>query len=257
MKSLLPLCFCYCLTAAQTFALSGGPVFGDGQINTTGIYSGVLQGLNETDATASGPAIPGDTAFTLPAHTTTALLFDRQRSFIYGGVRYEQKGRTTTVATGEPLSHAAVATTAGGTATAPPSSALGLFSLKVPTSGLATGAFMLFVDGEIFSGAINGSADPDNGQVRALLEGAFTLNLPAANATGAVTQTSVTGMAVGQFNAQIRASNSLTAGSLGRLTGMAGLDVGFGKVDSTTLQPVVARVITFTVDGYKQAAAVN
>ena len=210
MKIVFPMLLCYVLTTAQTFALSGGPVFGSARVVTTGIYAGVLQGLEETDSTTNGPAIPGDPVATPPSATT-------------------------------------------GT----PSNALGLFSLNVPTTMLATGAFMLFADGEIFSGTINASADPDSGQLKGLLEGTFNFTLNTQDSTGAVTGTAITATAVGNITAQIRASNALTATSLARLTGTSTLDVSFGQIDTGTLAPIVARIITFNVTGFKQAQATS
>ena len=62
MKKLLPLLLCYVLTQTQCFAISGGPDYGgSGNVNTTGSYSGILQGVTEADPSSSGaPAIPGD-----------------------------------------------------------------------------------------------------------------------------------------------------------------------------------------------------
>ena len=60
MKKLLPLLLCYVLTATQCFAISGGPVFGGGRsINVIGSYSGVIQGVSESDS-SQGPPIPGE-----------------------------------------------------------------------------------------------------------------------------------------------------------------------------------------------------
>lgn len=60
MKSLFPLLLTYVMMTSQTFAISGGPVFGGGGVNVPGIYSGVLQGISESDGPTGGPAIPGD-----------------------------------------------------------------------------------------------------------------------------------------------------------------------------------------------------
>jgi hypothetical protein len=42
MKILLACLMCLVLTMSECFALKGGPVFGQGQVATTGIYAGVL-----------------------------------------------------------------------------------------------------------------------------------------------------------------------------------------------------------------------
>lgn len=61
MKTLFPLLLTYVMLTTQTFAISGGPVFGDSGAYVPGIYSGVLQGVTETSGGLNGaPAIPGD-----------------------------------------------------------------------------------------------------------------------------------------------------------------------------------------------------
>jgi hypothetical protein len=50
MKSLFGCLLCLVLGTAQSFALKGGPVFGKGNVRTTGIYAGVL---------TPGPLSPG------------------------------------------------------------------------------------------------------------------------------------------------------------------------------------------------------
>ncbi len=60
MKKLFPLLLCYTLMATQCYAISGGPVYGGGRsVNVIGAYSGVIQGVSQTDST-QGPAIPGE-----------------------------------------------------------------------------------------------------------------------------------------------------------------------------------------------------
>ncbi len=61
MKPIFALLLTYVMMTTQTFAISGGPVFGGGGVSVPGIYSGVLQGVTEVDGGATGgPAIPGD-----------------------------------------------------------------------------------------------------------------------------------------------------------------------------------------------------
>lgn len=60
MKKLFPLLLCYAFTATQCFAISGGPVYGGGRsIDVVGAYSGVIQGVSQTDS-SQGPPIPGE-----------------------------------------------------------------------------------------------------------------------------------------------------------------------------------------------------
>ena len=199
MKKILPVLLCYVLCASQTYAVSGGPVFGAGGVVVTGSYSGVLEGVTETDDQAGGgPAIPGDPL--APENNTV------------------------------------------------PSNALGLFNLSVPATGTASGVFILFQDGVVFNGTIEASVDPDNGKLQGILEAQYNFNLETGTAT-----TPVTAQANGQINAKITSGGS-AAESLGRLNGTANLEVSFGAVDTTTLQPIIDKSSTFNVIGFKQSA---
>lgn len=208
MKKLLPLLICYVLTQGQCFAISGGPVYGNGGVSTTGSYSGIIQGVTETDAAGSSvPAIPGDTV-------------------------------------------------PGGTSSTTSSNALGLFDLVVPGTTTATGGFLLFADGVVFGGTIAASVDPDSARLSGILQGSFGFSETIVSGTGTTTTvTQATAEAVGMISAKIGASGShaLTAA---RLTGSASLDINFGEVGVNN-EPIIARVITFTVTGFQTTTATN
>jgi hypothetical protein len=199
MKSIFPLLLIYVFMTSQTFALSGGPRFGNGTVLVSGLYSGVLEGVTETNSATQGPPIPGDPV-TDPNATGT------------------------------------------------PSNAIGLFSLTVPNVGLATGTFLLFANGRVFTGTIDASGDPDSGEIKGILQGTFNFSL--SNGTESV---AVTASAVGRIDALVRANQGLFAISLARLEGTADLGINFGLVDPATLEPVIDRTITFDVVGFKQA----
>lgn len=203
MKKLFPLLLCYVLTTTQCFAISGGPVFGGGRsINVVGAYSGVIQGISETDA-GSGPPIPGEPVD--PNNPT------------------------------------------GST----PSNALGLFDLTVPGVSTATGAFILFTSGRVFGGTISASVDPDTAKLSGVLNGSYTFGLTSFNSTGTATTSQVTASAVGEINANIRATGT-SSYTTARLTGTASLEVNFGNVDPNTLAPIIVQTILFNVSGFQQ-----
>ena len=212
MKKVFPLLLCYVLTTAQMFALSGGPVFGS-NVNVTGTYSGLLQGVTETDTpngTGGGaPPIPGDP---LP---------------------------------GDPGD--VPATTA--------SNALGLFSLAVPSVAVASGSFLLFANGTVFTGTITAAVDPDSATLTGVLQGSFNFSLAVLLPTGSLGSVDVTATALGGINAKIRNSRP-TAVTSQRLSGTATLGINFGQVDNA-LEPVVTRTITFNVNGFKQTTAIS
>ena len=206
MKTLFPLLLTYALMTSQTFALSGGPVFGTNSVSVVGIYSGVLQGVTETSGASGGPTIPGDPLPPPDASTGT------------------------------------------------PSNAIGLFDLTVPKTSLATGTFMLFAEGTIFGGTIDASGDPDSGLIKGILQGSYNFNLTTFDAAGNAVTTAVTAQARGRVDAQVHNPTVHFSQTLGRLTGSADLSIDFGEINVTTLEPVVARTITFDVEGFKQSA---
>src|SRR5947209_18393795 len=50
---------------------------------------------------------------------------------------------------------------------------LGVFSVGVPNSGLATGTFVMFSQGRVFSGTVQGTADPGKATLKAVLSASF------------------------------------------------------------------------------------
>jgi hypothetical protein len=205
MKKILPVLLCYVLAASQLYAVDGGPVY-NSDISVIGSYSGVIEGLTETDDTgSSAPAIPGDPLPSVGSSATT------------------------------------------------PSNALGLFDLAVPSVGMATGTFILFADGIVFTGTIQAFADPDSDKLLGILQASASVSLTDIGGSTDTT-TTVSETALGQINARVGAATSSST-SLGSLTGTANLDVSFGEYDASTLAPVIARTLTFNVLGVKQSAA--
>ena len=134
------------------------------------------------------------------------------------------------------------------------SNALGLFDLTVPNIGTAAGAFLLFADGYVFTGTIDGSVDPDTDALKGIVQGTFTFTLSEVSDTGTVASTTVTAQAVGMINAKIGGTKS-SSNVAARINGTAFLDISFGDVNPNTLAPVIDRVITFDVSGFKQTTS--
>lgn len=136
------------------------------------------------------------------------------------------------------------------------SNALGLFDLGVPQIGTATGAFLVFADGNVFGGTIDASVDPDTAGLRGIVQAAYNFNLTTFNATGDAVTTAVTAQAIGRITAKISATRS-SSNVAARIIGTANLDINFGQVDSATLAPVISRTIELSVDGFKQSNTVT
>jgi hypothetical protein len=203
MKKILPVLLCYVLSASQMYAVSGGPVFTSG-ISPVGTFSGVIEGITETDdLVGSGPTIPGDPLPT-PNNSNTV-----------------------------------------------PSNALGLFDLEVPAVDNASGVFVLFADGIVFTGTIQAFANPNNDKLMGILEASSSVTI--TDVVGTTTTTTVTETALGNITAKITGATSAST-SLGSLTGTASLEVSYGEYNTSTLQPVIDKTLTFNVIGVKQSA---
>ena len=131
------------------------------------------------------------------------------------------------------------------------SNALGLFDLVVPTTGTASGNFLLFADGTVFGGTIEGSADPNTDVLKGVVQGTYNFNITTISSSGTTTTTAVTAQAAGMIDAKVTAGGSTVAA---RLSGTANLELSFGEYNTTTLEPVIERIITFTVSGFQQSA---
>jgi hypothetical protein len=64
------------------------------------------------------------------------------------------------------------------TQTFPPDDSLALFTLKIPSTGLASGTAVIFRNGFFYDiGAIQGSADPDSAQLTGIINASLTVNV--------------------------------------------------------------------------------
>jgi hypothetical protein len=135
-----------------------------------------------------------------------------------------------------------------------PRNSLGVFSISVPSSqaALATGTFVLFSHGRVFSGKIQGEADSTNAKLRAILQGPTPAPTPpppvAENITGTMTA-----------HARI-VTNTRFASSGVQLRGNAVINFDEGGTNPASTPPnapIILRTEFFKVRGFKQASAVN
>jgi len=129
---------------------------------------------------------------------------------------------------------------------------LGVFSVGVPTSGLATGTFVMFSQGRVFSGNIQGVADPGKATFKGVLNATFnfTVTFPSPSPS---TTANVTATANGNINARIKTVQSQTAlgAAATRLKGSATIDISHGELNPD-LSPMVDCEMTLTLSGFKQ-----
>jgi hypothetical protein len=124
----------------------------------------------------------------------------------------------------------------------------GIFSITVPDTGTSAGTFVMFSQGRVFSGNIQGTADPDKQKMSGVLHATYDFSVTRRNPiTGEETTTDVTAEANGGLNAKItlRASKGI------RLSGFAAVDISEGFVDANNV-PVVDCHIPLAVAGFKQ-----
>ena len=136
--------------------------------------------------------------------------------------------------------------------------ALGLFSLGVPSTNVATGAFLIFVDGIVFRGTITASVNPDRAQLNGVINGTYNYNLTVPNGSDSfgnpLTKTvAITAQANGQIAANIAATRT-GAISSATLTGRSVLASNAGNVGGHTGGHVVTdRSLAGLVSGVRQA----
>ena len=139
---------------------------------------------------------------------------------------------------------------------------LGLFALGVPAAGPATGTFVIFQQGIIFSGRITAIGDPSKGTLKGLLTATYSYTLSGL-VGGAIVTIPVTASVNGVLKASIilpsdfdPTSISSILNSFQRIDGTATVAVDLGNINPDG-SPVVVRVDKYLVDGVKQSTTVN
>lgn len=139
------------------------------------------------------------------------------------------------------------------------SNSIGIFSMGIPTTGTGSGKFVMFTQGRTFNGTIQGTGDPGDATIKAILTATFnyTLTFVTTDASGAqtVNTRSVTASVNGSMNAGVTTSrsSSLLGTAATRLNGTAVLDIDEGQVAANG-QPILTSVISLTVTGFKQSS---
>jgi hypothetical protein len=120
---------------------------------------------------------------------------------------------------------------------------LGLFTLVVPQTGLATGTAVFFNQGQIYSGTIQATADPQTAQVKGIISATFSyiIVLPDGSTT-----TTVDAQAAGKTTINVRASTTTFTANSVLLGGQA--DIQFALTVNNPFDE-----IKFHISGFKQA----
>ena len=132
------------------------------------------------------------------------------------------------------------------------SNSIGVYSIGVPKTGNATGPFVMFARGRVFSGTITATADPNKATIQGVLNA--TYNFSVTNSSGLTVQ--VTANANGPLDATVASTKSKNLGtSSTTMRGTAVLNISQGLVNGATFDPIIADILSLTVSGYKQSDA--
>ena len=164
----------------------------------------------------------------------TCLVFTMSQTFAISGGPFGGKGLVGVVGT--------YAGTFHPTAVCACPNNLGIFTLSVPQTGLATGSVLIFTGERTFSGPITGLADPNTDILEATLQG-----IPVVTSGGTTIET-LNFHADGTVNAKVRLNKKTTGISSVRLRGTAHVTTT-NRNDS----PPTQTMTDYTVNGFKQS----
>jgi hypothetical protein len=138
------------------------------------------------------------------------------------------------------------------------SNSIGVFSVGVPKTGIASGPFVMFSRGRVFSGTIQGTADPTKASIKGVLSATYNFNLSrtVTDSSGNVTVVTIpiTATANGPLDAAVgsfKSAKNLSAATT-ILQGTATLNIAEGQVAANG-DPVIVSILSLTVSGFKQS----
>ena len=141
---------------------------------------------------------------------------------------------------------------------------IGIFSLGVPSTGNASGNFVMFSRGRVFTGTAQAFGDPQKATLKGIVSATYNYSLyvPVTETDENGTTTTrfetldVTATAAGPLSAKIANSKSSSFGlSTTLLRGEATLNITGGV--NATGEPVVTATLGLTVTGVKQSNSVT
>lgn len=132
-----------------------------------------------------------------------------------------------------------------------PHNSIGIFSVGVPQSGLATGVFVMFTQGRVFNGSIEGVGDPEKATLKGILTARFDFRVTPFGGGSSIP---VTASANGNIKAKVVNSSQSFPSVVGatRLRGNATLFISQGEVDANN-EPIITQSLALKVRGFKQS----
>ncbi|MEY2584096.1 MAG: hypothetical protein QOD80_122 [Verrucomicrobiota bacterium] len=140
------------------------------------------------------------------------------------------------------------------------SNSIGVFSIGVPKTGNATGPFVMFSRGRVFSGTISGTADPTKATIKGVLNATFNFSVSRvlidSDGSTHIETVPVTAHANGPLDATAAAAKSARtlSASTTILRGTAILNISEGQVNASN-DPIIVSILSLSVSGYKQSDA--
>jgi hypothetical protein len=137
------------------------------------------------------------------------------------------------------------------------SNTIGVFSLGVPKTGNATGPFVMFARGRVFSGTIQAAADPIKASIKGVLSASFnyTLSQTVTDNDGKTTVITrpITASVNGPLDATVASAKSKTLSTATTiLQGTATLNISEGHVAANG-DPIIVSIVSLSVSGFKQS----
>ncbi|HSV63969.1 MAG TPA: hypothetical protein VLH83_11550 [Chthoniobacterales bacterium] len=137
------------------------------------------------------------------------------------------------------------------------SNSIGVYSIGVPKTGNATGPFVMFARGRVFSGTITATADPTKASIKGVLNATFNYNLSTlvtdSDGTTHIDTIAVTATANGPLISTVSSTKNKSTGTASTIMqGTAVLNIAQGHVAANG-DPVIVDILSLTVSGYKQS----
>lgn len=130
---------------------------------------------------------------------------------------------------------------------------LALFTMKIPTTGLASGTTAVFRNGFFYTGTIQGSADPDSAKLTGIVASEFSQDRQSGTTT--ITEHYEGN---GQFtNAKITADVGTNKVALARIRGKASITYALGANATDAARGDSGGPIVYKIRGFKQSQASN
>jgi hypothetical protein len=145
---------------------------------------------------------------------------------------------------------------------------LGVFSVSAPQNGLASGTFVMFAQGRVFTGTIQGVADPEKATLKGVLSARYDFTVtfpptpcpsvsPEVSCTPSSFSEQITALANGSLKTRITTSTAGAASAATRLKGTATLDISNGTVSAVTFEQITDCEIFLKVTGFKQSSSAS